>query len=366
MLTGNIGKEGTGVNPLRGQNNVQGACDLGALPDVYTGYQPVTDLKIKKKFEEAWTVQLNDEIGLTALEMINAANEGELKGLYIMGENPLLSDPNTNKVRESLEKLEFLVVQDIFLSETAQMADVVLPGTSSFEKEGTFTNTERRIQKIESCINPRANSRPDWKIISQLSKKMGYDMNYNSPAEIMDEIAELTPIYKGVHYNRLRRDGLQWPCTDRKHPGTPYLHKDKFSRGKGLFNPVKFKPPAEEPDNNYPFLLSTGRILQHFHTGVISRRSKTLDTLVPEGYVEIHPEDAEELRIKENDNVQIESRRGKIVTKAKITDRVVKGSVFTPFHFKEAAANILTNDAMDPVAKIPEYKVAAVRISRVT
>lgn len=366
MLTGNIGKEGTGVNPLRGQNNVQGACDLGALPDVYTGYQQVTDPKIKKKFEEAWKVQLNDEIGLTHLEMINAAYDGELKGLYIMGENPLLSDPNINKVRESLERLEFLVVQDIFLSETAQMADLVLPGTSSFEKEGTFTNTERRVQKIESCINPRANSWPDWKIISKLSKKMGYDMHYDSPSEIMVEIAELTPIYGGVHYTRLGGDGLQWPCSDRRHPGTPYLHTDKFSRGKGLFIPVNYRPPAEETDNDYPFLLSTGRVLQHFHTGVVSRRSKTLDTLVPEGYVEIHPEDAERLEVKENDELQVESRRGKIVTKAKITNNVVEGSVFIPFHFKEASANILTNDAIDPVAKIPEYKVAAVRISRVT
>lgn len=364
MLTGNVGKESTGVNPLRGQNNVQGACDLGALSDVYPGYQSVADPKIKENFEKAWGVELDDKIGLTVVEMMNAAYDGKLKGLYVMGENPMLSDPNLNHVREALERLEFLVVQDIFLSETAEMADIVLPGTSSYEKDGTFTNTERRIQKVVPAIEPIGDSRPDWKIICELSHRMGYDMDYASPAEIMKEIAEVTPIYGGVHYDRLGKDGLQWPCTSREHPGTPYLHKDKFARGRGCFSSVEFKPPAEVPDQEYSFLLSTGRVLQHFHTGVMSRRAKGLDALVPEGFVEINPKDAEMLGIKKNDMVKVVSRRGDLKTKAKITDRVGKGMVFIPFHFKEAAANLLTNDALDPVAKIPEYKVAAVKVMK--
>jgi len=364
MLCGNVGKEGVGVNPLRGQNNVQGACDMGALANVYPGYQKVSDAKVREKFEKAWGVRLSPEEGLTVVEMMDAAARGKIKGLYIMGENPMLSDPNINHVEEGLENLEFLVVQDIFLTETARMADVVLPGVSFAEKDGTFTNTGRRIQLVRKAIPEVGKGKEDWRIICELSKRMGYPMNYSSPSEIMDEIASLTPIYGGVHYDRLDKDGLQWPCPTREHPGTPYLHKDKFTRGRGFFTPVDYIPPAELPDEEYPFLLTTGRILYHFHTGSMSRRSKPLSGIVPEGFLEMNPVDGESLGIKDNDWVKVSSRRGEVTTRVKLTERVDKGVVFMTFHFAESAANLLTNDALDPVAKIPEYKVAAVKIVR--
>lgn len=365
MLCGNVGREGTGVNPLRGQNNVQGACDLGALPNVYPGYQKVTDEQIRQKFEEAWKVRLSPKEGLTAVEMIEAAKDGVIKGLYIMGENPMLSDPNLNNVQKGLESLDFLVVQDIFLTETARMADVVLPGVSFAEKDGTFTNTERRVQRVHKALPEIGGSRQDWQIILELSRKMGYSMSYNSPAEVMEEIACLTPIYGGIGFARLAREALQWPCPSSEHPGTPYLHKDKFTRGKGLFAPIDYIPPAELPDKEYPFLLSTGRILYHFHTGSLSRRSKPLDSIVPEGFLEMNPVDAKRLKIKDGGWVNVSSRRGKVKTKVKVTERVDERAVFMSFHFAESAANFLTNDALDPVAKIPEYKVSAVKIERI-
>ncbi len=367
MLCGNVGKEGTGVNPLRGQNNVQGACDLGALPNFYSGYQRVSDSKAREKFEKAWGVKLSSKEGLTVVEMVDAASEGKIKGLYIMGENPMLSDPNINHVKEGLENLEFLVVQDIFLTETAKMADVVLPGVSFAEKEGTFTNTERRIQRVRKAIPEVGDSKEDWRIICEVSRKMGYPMNYSSPSEIMDEIASLTPIYGGVHYDRLEGEGLQWPCPDENHPGTPYLHKDRFSRpnGKGHFTPVDYAPPAELPDEEYPFLLTTGRVLYHFHTGSLSRRSRPLSEIFPEGFLEINPVDAKRLGVEDNDWVKVSSRRGEVKTRVRITERVDRGVVFMNFHFAESAVNLLTNDALDPVAKIPEYKVSAVKIMKV-
>jgi formate dehydrogenase alpha subunit len=365
LLTGNIGRESTGVYPLRGQNNVQGACDMGALPNVYSGYQSVTDPTNQATFEEAWGIKLDNKPGLTVVEMIHAASKGIVRGMYIMGENPMMSDPNLNYVKAALNQLEFLVVQDIFMSETAEIADVILPGTSSFEKNGTFTNTSRRIQQVVAALPPLGQSKPDWQIICQLSHKMKYPMNYASPLEIMNEIAELTPIYGGIHYHRLGPGGLQWPCPSHSHPGTQYLYKDKFTRGSGWFSPVEYKPSAEVPDNTYPFLLTTGRILPHFQTGVQSRRSTTLNILVPEAFLEIHPQDAAQLGIHDDDWVKVVSRRGKLQIKAAVTDRVDKGTVFMPFHFKEAAANLLTNDALDPIAMIPEYKVAAVQLIKV-
>lgn len=365
MLCGSIGREGTGVNPLRGQNNVQGACDLGALPNVYPGYQKVTDEQIREKFEKAWDARLSPKEGLTAVEIVEAAKDGVIKGLYIMGENPMLSDPNLNNVRKGLESLDFLVVQDIFLTETARMADVVLPGVSFAEKDGTFTNTERRVQRVHKALPEIGDSRQDWQIILELSRRMGYLMDYNSPAEIMEEIASLTPIYGGISFARLAREALQWPCPDSEHPGTPYLHKDKFTRGKGLFTPIDYIPPAELPDEEYPFLLSTGRVLYHFHTGSLSRRSKPLDSIVPEGFLEMNPVDAERSRIKDGDWINVSSRRGKVKIKAEVTERVDEKAVFMSFHFAESAANFLTNDALDPVAKIPEYKVSAVKIEKI-
>jgi formate dehydrogenase alpha subunit len=365
LLTGNIGRESTGVYPLRGQNNVQGACDMGALPNVYSGYQSVTDPTIQATFEKAWGVKLDNKPGLTVVEMIHAASEGKVRGMYIMGENPMLSDPNLNYVKAALSQLEFLVVQDIFMSETAEIADVILPSTTFFEKNGTFTNTGRRIQQVVASIPPIGQSQPDWQILCQLSQKMKYPMNYASPLEIMNEIAELTPIYRGIHYHRVGHEGLQWPCPSHEHPGTAYLYKDRFTRGTGWFSPVEYKPPAEVPDKTYPFLLTTGRILPHFQTGVQSRRASALNILVPEASLEIHPHDAAQLGIQDDDWVKVVSRRGKLQIKAAVTDRVDKGTVFMPFHFKEAAANLLTNDALDPIAKIPEYKVAAVQLTKV-
>ena len=365
MLTGNVGRESTGVNPLRGHNNVQGACDMGALSNVYPGYQPVTDDEVQKKFEREWGVTADKKTGLTVVEMINAAYEGKIKGMYIMGENPLLSDPNLNHTREALARLEFLVVQDIFLTETAQMADIVLPAASFAEKDGTFTNTARRIQKVRKIIEPIGQSMPDWQIICQIALRMNRtDMNYDSPAEIMNEIARVTPIYGGISYDRLEPEGLQWPCPDGDHPGTKYLHKEGFSRGNGRFHPVEHMPPAEYPDSEYPFLLTTGRILQHFHTGTLTRRAKALNIFVPECQVEINPNDANRLGIKDEDRVKVVSCRGEIVAKAKLTQRSAQGLIFIPFHFREAAANVLTNDALDPDSKIPEYKVAAVKIEK--
>jgi len=364
MLTGNVGREGTGVNPLRGQNNVQGACDVGALPNVYPGYQRVSDAQIREKFERAWGVKLPLKEGLTVVEMTGAGRTGRIKGLYIMGENPMLSDPNLNHVREGLENLDFLVVQDIFFTQTAELADVVLPGVSFAEKDGTFTNTGRRVQRVRKAIPEVGKSKQDWEIIQEIAQRMGYSMSYHSPAEIMDEIASLAPIYGGIHYDRLDGHGLQWPCPDRDHPGTPYLHKDKFNRGKGLFSAVDYIPPAELPDKEYPLLLSTGRILYHFHTGSLSRRSKPLNSISPEGFLEVNPSDAESLKIIDNSWVKISSRRGQTEVKVKITERVDKGTVFMAFHFAEAAANLLTNDALDPMAKIPEYKVCAVKVEK--
>ena len=362
MLTGNIGRPGTGVNPLRGQNNVQGACDLGALPNVYPGYQKVDDPASREKFQKAWGAKLSPNVGLTVVEMINAAADGQLKALYVVGENPMLSDPDLNHVEEALKNLDLLVVQDIFLSETAQLADVVLPAASFAEKDGTFTNTERRVQRVRKALDAPGQALPDWQILCDLASRMGYEMHYDHPSAIQDEIASLAPSYGGITYDRLQEGGLQWPCPDREHPGTPYLHKGKFARGLGKFHAVEFIPPREPPDDAYPFVLSTGRVLQHFHTGTMSRRSDVLDKLVSVGTIEIHPDDAARLGIADSETVRVASRRGQIELPARVTERVAPGTLFLAFHYREAPANRLTIAALDPIAKIPELKVCAVRI----
>jgi len=365
MLTGNIGKPGTGVNPLRGQVNVQGACDLGALPNVYSGYQSVADEKIRKKFEEAWKTPLPPKAGLTVVEMTNEAEKGNLKALYIMGENPMVSDPDIGHVRKGLETLDFFVVQDIFMTETAELADIVLPAASYAEKDGTFTSTDRRVQLVNKALDPVGESKPDWLIICELAKRMGSRVfEFSSPSDVMDEMARLTPIYGGVSFERLRLGDLQWPCPAKDHPGTPILHKEKFTRGKGQFVPVEFKEPAELPDAAYPFILTTGRTIFHFHTGTMSRRVSTLNREVPTGYVEINADDARTIGVGDEEMVSVATRRGSIKIKAKITPRVHKGVVFIPFHFAECAANVLTNPALDPVAKIPEFKACACRVEK--
>lgn len=364
MLCGMVGIEGGGVNPLRGQNNVQGACDMGGLPNVYPGYQAVGDENIAKKFEERWKRPLSRKPGLTLMEMFKAIEEGKIMAMYIVGENPLLSDPNISHVELALKSLKFLVVQDIFFTETAQYANVILPSVSFAEKDGTFTNTERMVQRVRKAIEPFGESKPDWEIICELANKMGYPMNYSNPSEIMKEIAELTPSYAGITYERLEGKGLQWPCLTQEHPGTKFLHKDKFTRGLGLFTPIEYNPPSEITDSEFPFILTTGRTFVHYHTGTMTRISPSLFEEQEKGYIEINPVDAEKLGIKE-EIVKVISRRGTIEILAKITDRVKSGEVFIPFHFAEAAANKLTNDAFDPIAKIPEYKVCAVKIEKI-
>jgi len=366
MLTGNIGKESTGVNPLRGQNNVQGACDMGALPNVYSGYQLVADEQIADKFSKAWDTELSSKPGLTLVEMTEAANSGSLKAMYIMGENPMISDPDINHVKSSLESLDFLVVQDIFLSETAQLADVILPASSFAEKEGTFTATDRRVLRVRKAIESVGESKPDWAIIGALAKQMGSSQfNYTSTEEIMKEIAELTPIYGGISHVRLDLgEIIAWPCTSPDHIGSKFLHKDSFTRGKGRFFAVDFREPAEKPDSDFPFILTTGRLMFQYHTGTMSRRIPSLEQESPEGLIEINIQDAQKLGIEQGERVMVKSRRGEIKIKALITERVAPGIVFISFHFAESAVNFLTNSKLDPEAKIPELKVCAVNVCK--
>ncbi len=364
MLTGNVGRECTGVNPLRGQNNVQGACDLGALPNVYSGYQRVDDPDIQKKFEKAWNTELPEKPGLTVVEITNAAAEKKIRGLYIMGENPMLSDPDINHVLECLKALDFLVVQDIFMNETTQLAHVVLPACSFAEKDGTFTNTERRIQRVRKAVEPPGEAREDWRILCDLASRMGYTMNYSGAKEVQDEIALLTPIYGGITYDRLDGVGLQWPCPAGDHSGTKFLHEGKFSRGRGKFHAVRFLPPQEMPDDEYPFIFTTGRMLQHWHTGTMSRRCDVLDDLVPHGTLEINPQDALKIGVRDGDKVAVRSRRGRIEVPARLTDRIGPCTVFLAFHFREHPANALTIAALDPIAKIPEFKACAVSVEK--
>jgi len=364
MITGNVGKECSGVNPLRGQNNVQGACDLGALPNVYSGYQRVDDPATREKFEKAWNVGLPDKPGLTVVEIMNEAAEKKIRGLYIMGENPILSDPDINHVRKALEATDFLVVQDIFLSETAELADVVLPATCFAEKDGTFTNTERRVQRVRKAVDPPGQAREDWRIICDVASRMGYAISYPDASAIQEEIAALTPSYGGITYDRIEEVGLQWPCPTLDHPGTKSLHQNMFSRGKGKFHAVHFLPPKEMPDKEFPFVFTTGRMLQHWHTGTMSRRCEVLDDLVPGGTLEINPQDAEEIGVSTGEVVAVHSRRGRIEVPVKPTQRVASGTLFLTFHFKENPANALTIAAIDPIAKIPEFKVCAVKIKK--
>ena len=362
MLTGNIGREGTGLSPLRGQNNVQGACDMGALPNVLTGYQAVTDPEKRKASEAAWGVSaLPAKPGLTMGEMMSTKPDGGVKAMYIMGENPIMTDPDMRHTRQSLTNLEFLVVQDIFPTETAVIADIILPATAFAEKDGTFTNTERRVQRVRKAVEPPGEAKPDWEIITLLAEKMGHRFGYKNPEQIMKEIAYLTPIYGGIHYDRLDGYGLQWPCTDRNHPGTAILHQDKFIRGMGKFHAVEYKPPAESVSAEYPLILTTGRVLEHYHTGSMTRRSDVLNKLSPSGTVDIHPDDALKLGIVDGDIVAIASERGRIEAPVRITDETAPGLAFMAFHWSEMPVNTVTNTASDPSAKIPEFKVSAIK-----
>ncbi|KPU43375.1 formate dehydrogenase H [Oxobacter pfennigii] len=362
MVTGHLGIESAGINPLRGQNNVQGACDLAALPNVYPGYRSIADPAAKAAFEEAWGVPLSEKMGLRIPEMIDVAVYGKLKAMYIMGEDPVLTDPDANHVKKAMSSLEFLVVQDLYMTETAKFADVFLPAALYAEKDGTFTNTERRVQRVRKAVEAPGQCRADWDIICDISKRMGYNMDYKDAEEIFEEIRRLTPSYSGITYKRIEKIGLQWPCPTVEHPGTKYLHKGVFPRGKGLMQGIEYKAPAELTNQDYPMLLTTGRMLYHYN--IMTRHSSNLDTLRPHELAEINPEDAEKLGIQDGEEIRVTSRRGSIVTKTIITDKVSPGVMFMTFHYKESPVNELTNSAYDPISKTAEYKVSAVKIEK--
>ncbi len=365
MLCGNLGMPGGGVNPLRGQNNVQGACDMGGLPNVYTGYQTVADLANAKKMEAAWGVSgLSTTIGLKVTEMIPKAHAGELRALYIIGENPLVSDPDLNHARKSMANLDLLVVQDIFMTETAQMADVVLPSACFAEKEGTFSNTERRVQRVRKAVDAPGEAKDDWWITCQLATRMGYDMDYADSEAIFNELAGVTPSYAGLSYDRIEDEGLHWPCPTVDHPGTPILHGQQFTRGKGMFHAIEWIPPDEQVDDDYPLYMTTGRVLYQYHTGTMTMKSDGLNERAPESFVEIAKADATQYGLQEGDMATVFSRRGSVTARVKISTKAVAGTVFMPFHYFQGAANMLTNAALDPVSGIPEYKVCAVKITK--
>jgi formate dehydrogenase alpha subunit len=365
MICGHLGKEGAGVNPLRGQNNVQGACDMGGLPNVFMAYQPVTDETARKKLEDAWGVEnLSPNPGLVVTEMIPKAHSGEVKAMYIIGENPLVSDADLGHVEESMKHLDFLVVQDIFLNETAQTADVVLPSACFAEKEGTFSNTERRVQRVRKAVNPPGQAKDDWWITCEIGTRMGYEMKYQNSEEIFEEIRKVTPSYAGITYDRIEKEGIHWPCPNIEHPGTPILHIGKFTRGKGVLHAIEYIPPAEQIDDEYPLYLTTGRLLYQYHSGTMTMKTEGLNERAPGTYVEISPQDAAKLDLVDGEKVKVASRRGEIKADVKISDKAVDGTIFLPFHFAEAAANRLTNAALDPVSKIPAFKVCAVNVSK--
>jgi formate dehydrogenase alpha subunit len=375
LLCGHLGKKQTGLNPLRGQNNVQGCSDAGGLPNIYPGYQSVSDPKIAEKFSKAWGgVNLSQEIGLTVMEMADAVEKDVIKGYYVMGENPMMSEPNLAHARHIMEGLDFLLVQDIFMNETGEYADIIFPATSFAEKNGTFTNTDRRVQMIRPAVKAPGEAKDDWEIISTLGKKIeeklhkpnsaGFDFEH--PEDIWGEMANLADhAYGGIDYPRIRAEsGVHWPCPTPSHPGTPFLFESEFPRGRGIFNRVEYAPSKELPDKEFPFILSTGRVLYHWHGGTMTRRSK-LDDIYPEPTVEINPSDAEKYNIHHKTWIKVKSRRGEIEVKALISDRSQAGMVFIPFHFAEAAANELTQDVRDPRSKIPDYKVCSVMIENI-
>ncbi len=366
LLCGQIGKPGSGVNPLRGQNNVQGACDMGCLPSVYPGYQAVALNELREKFEGHWGSLLSDKLGLTVVEMNEAAYEGKVKAIYIMGENPMATDPDLAHLEKAYSKLDLLVVQDIFLTESAQKAHVVLPSLSFLEKNGTFVNTERRVQRVRKALDGPKGARADWEVISEISTRLGYPMNYKGPEEIFEEIRKVTPQYAGITYARLESGGIQWPCPDVTHPGTPILHQGKIARGKGLFVPVDYMPPPEVPDREFPFILSAGRDYYHYHAGSMTKKVRLLKEMCPESHVEINPSDADKLGIGEGDRVRIVSRRGDFTSRVKITNRVASGVIFAKFHYAEAPVNLRTHTGLDPESKIIDLKYSTVRIEKVS
>lgn len=366
MLVGKIGKPGCGVNPLRGQNNVQGACDMGCLPNNFPGYQKVANPDVISKFEKAWGVELNKNEGLMATQVLPAAIEGKIKGLYIFGEDPVVTDPDTAHVIKCLTSLDFFVVQDLFMTETAQYADVVLPGTSYGEKEGTFSNTERRVQRVRKAVRLKGNMRLDTDVFCDVMTRMGYPSHYNSAADIMDEIASVTPSFAGISHARLDcGESLQWPCITKGHPGTPIMHVDEFTRGLGWFYPAVYKESKELPDDEFPILLVTGRMLYHYNTRAMTGKSEGINEIANESYIEMHYKDADGIGVKNGDRVKVSSRRGVLETTARVGRKVNAGESFMTFHFPDGNANKVTNAVFDDIARIPEYKVCAIKIEKV-
>ena len=363
LVCGQIGRPSTGIMALRGQNNVQGASDLGPLPATLPGYQSVTNPALREKFEKAWGVKIKDKPGLKSVEMLDECRKGKFKGIFILGEDPAHTDADAKHVQEALAAVEFLVVQDLFHTETTRFADVILPGASFAEKDGTFTNGERRIQRVRQAVTPVAGL-AEWQVISRISTLMGYPMPYNNPSEIMDEIASLVPIYGGISYDRLEEKGIQWPCPTKDHPGTTTLYTDLFSRpgGRAIFMALDHLGSGEIPDDKYPYVLITGRIREHYNNGSMTRRSKGIAEIVSQEMVEIHPQDAEALQIINGDWMKVASRRGEVKVRAKVSDRSRVGSVFMTFHHQKVLTNILTSGHRDPITGTPEYKSCAVRL----
>lgn len=373
LMTGNLGKAGTGLNPLRGQNNVQGCSDSGGLPNVYTAYQRVDDPDIKQKFESAWKTNLSPDVGLTVTEMVDGALTGDIRAMFVMGENPLMSEPNLSHAQHAIDELDLLVCIDIFMNETGELADVILPSASFAEKDGTFTNSDRRIQRVRQALPAIGDSRPDWEILCNLALRMedylGVEVSsgfeYETVEAIWEEMRELTPQFYGITYDRLEKEGgVHWPCPSLDHPGTPYLFEDDFPRGKGKFWSLDYTSDSEHPDEEYNYHLTTGRVLFHWHGGTMTRRS-ALEDAFPEPIVEMHPDDAQSLQVISGDWIEVTSRRGSITCRVMVTGRSPVGTIFLPFHFVEAAANILTLDKIDPRAKIPDFKMAAVKLQKV-
>ncbi len=366
MLTGQIGKRSSGVNPLRGQNNVQGACDMGGLPNVYSGYQPVTNPAVREKFEKAWGVPLPDNVGKMIPQMMDGLIDGSIKGMYIFGENSVESDPNVHHVRRALESAEFLVVQDIFLTPTAELAHVVLPGACWAEVEGTFSNTERKVQRVRKAVEPPGEARPNWEIISDIGRRLGVKMSYASADEIFEEMRNLTPSFAGITHHRIDAEDIQWPCTAMDRPGTCYLHEGKFSRGLGHFHAIEYRPSEELPDDEFPFVLTTGRRYAHYHTRTMTGRCESLEREFPTPRAQINFLDAERLGLHDGDLLKVASRRAELVTPVSIGDVVPEGSIFMDFHFQQANPNWLLGTSLDPVCKTPDYKVCAVKLEKAT
>ncbi len=362
MLCGKVGVEGGGCNPLRGQNNVQGACDMGALFNTLPGYGSLDNNELFDKFENMWKVKVPRRPGKPATEIWDNINSGDIRALYVFGEDPAVADANIAHVKDALEKVDFLVVQDLFLTDTAKAADVVLPAACFAEKDGTMSNTERRVQRVRKAVNPPGEAKPDWQIFTELSQKMGYDMRYNSPEDIFEEIRALLPQYKGITYERLEEVGLQWPVPDENHPGTPVLHTESFTRGKGLFIPEDYIPPVELPDDEYPMKFTTGRDIARYNFSSMTGKTAEIDVISPEAFAEVNPVDAERMGIKEGNWIRMTSRRGSVEMRATITDRSQLGTIFTTYNHTDALVNFLTLDALDRLSRTPEYKLCAIKV----